>query len=260
MKKYFIITILFVGILPLFHSCTLPNGISIGNVGEDGEYINIHFDNISLNYDFSNKLYTEYIAVDYNEFLTAHPSVYNADFSGTIDNLASILINEENYKGSNKPSIKVIFDDLVEGQIEHQCKKEDIAWNAVFGIPNPNNLYKGTVEIKSIKTNNYGIQVVWKRVEMKDNWPIEEIVEKGVISCDVSHIVKAGTNNSNGNVAGRGDKVISNTSDVERIDDMQFVIEEEVYCVSPDLYEPVLVGGEISDSVKWDEPTIYKAI
>lgn len=52
MKKYFIITILFVGILPLFHSCTLPNGISIGNVGEDGEYINIHFDNISLNYDF----------------------------------------------------------------------------------------------------------------------------------------------------------------------------------------------------------------
>lgn len=174
--------------------------------------------------------------------------------------MASILINEENYKGSNKPSIKVIFDDIIEGQIVHQCKKEDIAWNTVFGIPNPNNLYKGTVEIKSIKTHNYGIQVVWKKVETQDNWPIEEIVENGNVSCEMTHIIKAGTNNSNGNVAGRGDKVISNTSDVERIDDMQFVIEEEVYCVSPDLYEPVLVGGEISDSVKWDEPTIYKAI
>lgn len=259
MKKRTIRIMLCIGVLLETVSCSLPNGISIGPTGNNGEQtLTLNFSKVSLRFDFEKKLQTAFIISDYYEFINAHCIPYNDSYSGAITSLSTVLWNEQNYDDSHKPSITVTIEDMF-GKTDHHCKAEDITGNTVLGIPNPDNFYKGTVEIKSIKTSQYGIQVVWKNSATKDNWPINEFVKDGSISCDVPSIIKVGTNNNSGDVAGRGGVIIGNTSD-ELITDSERYIIKDVQLLSPDLCKPVMVNGEISNEVKWSEPVIYQAI
>lgn len=258
-----IINLLFsLGMLLCLCSCNLPNGVSIGPVDDTGqETITLNFSKVALKFDWSKKLNTGFVSGDYGELIAAH-NVANQDwskYSGTIDNLSHILWNADSYDDSHKPSITVTIEDVFMGKTVHSCEKDDISWNTVFGIPNVSKFYQGTVEIKSIKTRDNGVQVVWKKSAMKDNWPINEFVADGTISCDVTSITKAGTNNDSGNVAARGNTIISNTSDKPIKKDSYFQIDEK-QIISPDLCKPVLVSGSVSETTRWSEPVICKAI
>ena len=245
-----------------FSSCNLPGGVSIGPVDDNGqETITLSFSKAALKFDWSKKLNTAFVGGDYGEFIVAH-NVVDQDWnkcSGTINNLDKVLCNVDSYDEAHRPSITVTIEDVYMGKTVHNCNKDDISLNTVFGIPNISNFYQGTVEIKSIKTRDNGVQVVWKKSALKDNWPINEFVADGTISCEVTAITKAGTNNDRGNVAARGNMIISNTSDLPIKAEAFFIVEEK-QIISPDLCKPVLVGGSISETVKWSEPVIYKAI
>ena len=253
---------LFLGMLLSLCSCNLPGGVSIGPVDDSGkETITLNFSEVALKFDWSKKLNTAFVSSDYGEIITAH-NVANPDwnkYSGTIDNLGNILGSVDLYDEFHRPSITVTIEDMFMGKTVHNCNKDDISWNTVFGIPNVSNFYQGTVEIKSIKTRDNGVQVVWKKSAIRDNWPINEFVADGTITCDVTSITKAGTNNDSGNVAARGNTIISNTSDKPINTENRFIVEEK-QIVSPDLCKPVLVDGCVSNTARWSEPVIYKAI
>lgn len=239
-------------------SCTMPNGVSIGPTGDNGEeYITLNFSKVSLKFDMSKKLNTAFIGGDFGEFITYH-NVVNPDwsnYSGAITKLSDFLWDEGRFDDGHKPSITITLEDNY-GTTKHKCEKEDITWNTVLGIPNPNHLHKATIEVKSMKTSTYGIQVSWKKTATEDDWPINEFVSDGTITCDMPSITKGGTNNDNGDVAARGNTIISNTSDKTG---KYYVLEEKEF-ISPDLRKPVLTKAAISDDLKWNEPTIYKAI
>lgn len=262
MKKHSVRILFIFFILHCFGSCSFPNGISIGPVNDNGEEtIILDFKKVALKFDLSKKLNTAFINGDYGDLIVAHNAndINWSNYSGTIDVLSNILVNEESYDEDHKPSITVIITDLFNKDTTHRCKKEDISWNKVLGIPNNPNLYQATIEIKSIKTRDNGVQVIWKKTAFIDNWPINEFVENGTIKCDVTSITKVGTNNDNGNVAARGNTIISNTSNRPiKIDDR--FIEDDIQLISPDLRKPVLVNGDKSTQIKWSEPVIYKAI
>lgn len=262
MNKHNIHLLLFLEMLLCLCSCSLPNGVSIGPVDDNGqETITLSFSKVALKFDWSKKLNTGFVSSDYGEFITAH-NVANPDwskYSGTINNIGNILRNVDSYDESHRPSITVTIEDMFMGKTVHNCSKDDISWNTVFGIPKISNFYQGTVEIKSIKTRDNGIQIVWKKSALKDNWPINEFVEDGSISCENTAITKVGTNNDSGNVAARGKTIISNTSDKDIKENACFTIDEK-QLLSPDLCKPVLINGDVSKNVKWSEPVIYKAI
>lgn len=242
-------------------SCNLPGGVSIGPVGDDGmETITLDFSKVGLKFDFSKSLNVPFVISDYSELVAAHNTVDNNwdKCSGTINNLGAILWNVGSYDESHKPSITVTVEDVFMGKKVHNCKKEDVAWNTVVGIPKISNFYQGTVEIKSIKTQDNGVQVVWTKSALKDNWPINEFVKDGTVSCDVTAFTKVGTNNDRGNVAVRDNIIISNTSDYPLNRDDRFVIDDR-QLISPDLRKSVLIKGEVSNKAKWSEPVIYKA-
>jgi len=262
MNNHFIHLLLFF-VMPLcMCSCSMPNGVSIGPVDDNGQKtITLQFDKVTLKFDWSKKLNTAFVVGDYGEFIAAH-NVANCDwskYSGTIDNLGNILWDVDSYDESHRPSISVTIEDVFYGKTVHQCNKEDISWNTVFGIPKIDNFYQGTVEIKSIKTRDNGVQVVWKKSALKDNWPINEFVKDGSISCENTAITKVGTNNDSGNVAARGNTIISNTSDKDIKEDARFTIDEK-QLLSPDLCKPVLINGGVSENVKWSKPVIYKTL
>lgn len=243
-------------------SCSLPNGVSIGPVDNSGQKtVTLTFNQVALKFDLSEKVITGFVASDYSDLITAH-NVVNQDwyrYSGTIENLSSLLWNVDAYDEDHKPSITVTIEDLVTGKIEHKCKKEDISGNTVFGIPNVSKFQQGTVEIKSIKTNENGVQVVWKKSALKSTWPINEFIADGTISCDVTAIIKVGTNNRRGSVATRKNAIITNTSDKTSGEPRRLVVDDR-QLISPNLRKPVLVNGDISKDVKWSEPVIYKEI
>lgn len=242
-------------------SCSLPSGVSIGPVDDNGnETITLNFSKVALKFDWSKKLNTVFVGSDYGEFITAH-NVANPDwskYSGTINNIGNILWNADSYDESHRPSITVTIEDMYMGKTVHNCSKDDISWNTVFGIPKISHFYQATVEIKSIKTRDNGIQVVWKKSALKDNWPINEFVGDGSTSCENTAITKVGTNNNSGNVAARGKTIISNTSDIPINKNTRFVIDNR-QIISPDLCRPVLINGSISKTREWSKPIIYKA-
>ena len=262
MNYHSIRRLLYIVILFYVCSCSFPNGISIGKVDDYGQKtITLDFSNVALKFDFSETINTAFVNSDYGQFITAH-NVIDQDWSklsGTINSLSNILWDAESYDDSHRPSITVTVEDMFMGKTEHKCKKEDISGNTIFGIPNVSSFYQGTVEIKSIKTQDHGVLVVWSKSALKDYWPINEYVKNGKVTCEVTSILKVGTNNDNGNVAARGNTIISNTSDNTIIFNDHFIIEDKPL-FSPALCKPVLVNGEISDTVTWSEPVIYKPI
>lgn len=252
---------LLLSLLLLFGVCSCqgwPAGVGEANMNGKKVLI-LDISNVDLKFDWSKKLYIKSVSADFGEFIPSH-NVSDPDwsnYSGTINDLSCILLNVDSYDDSHKPSISVTIEDAYFGKTVHQCNKEDITGNKVFGIPKIDNFYQGTVEIKSIKTRENGVQVVWKKSVLKDSWPINEFVADGTVSCEVTSITKAGTNNDSGNVAARGNTIIPNTSDKPIINESFFIIDEE-QIISPDLCKPVLINGSVSKTVKWSEPIICK--
>ena len=257
MKRNIFLTL--VGVLVISYSCTLPNGVSFGPTGSNGEKtINLEFRTVSLRFDFSKSLNTAFIDGDYNEFIVYHNVPYNSNYSGAVTTLANILWDEDRYDEDHKPSITVTIEDH-NGTQKHSCKKEDITWNTVLGIPNPDHLYKATIEIRSIKTIPNGIHVVWSKKATNDNWPINEFVADGHVFCDAPSITKGGTNNDNGNVAVRDGAIIDNTCNQKAECKGKYALAEECF-ISPDLQKDVFIGGHKSADIRWEEPAIYKEL
>ena len=243
-------------------SCQLPNGVSIGPADGTGkETITMNFSKVDLKFNLSKKINTGFISGDYEELVSVH-AITNPDwttYSGSINNLGTILANADNYDEDHKPSISVTIEDLFSEKTVHNCNKEDVSWNTVFGIPNISKFYQATVTIKSIKTRDNGVQVVWTKSAFQDNWPINEFVKDGSVTCENTAIIKVGTNNDSGDVATRNNTIISNTSNQATNKDVLYAIEAN-QIISPNLVKPVLVGGKSSKDVKWSEPIIYKAL
>ena len=261
-KNYTVRMVAWIGVVLGLCSCTFPNGVSIGPVNDNGEKtITMKFSKVSLKFDLSKKFNTDFISGEYSELICAHNLMYNSGFSGTITSLNDIIWLEDNYDETHKPSITVTIEDPFGSTTKYACTKNDVVGNTVFGIPNIQDFKQATIEIKSVKTITYGIQIVWKKSAVKDNWPINEFVADGTISYsnEFPSILKAGTNNGNGNVAVRNNTVISNTSDGKVSPKSRFVVEER-QVVSPDLCKPVAVGGTVSNAAKWSKPTICKKV
>ena len=80
MKRHLFLLSVIVGTLVSICSCTLPNGVSIGSGGT----ASIHFDKISLKYDFSKKFQTNFIQDDYDEFKRTHNITYSGRYPFSI--------------------------------------------------------------------------------------------------------------------------------------------------------------------------------
>lgn len=262
MKYHFYVFLFMVSFLFL-SSCQLPEGVSIGPIDNTGqETIKIELNKVALKFDFSTGVNTSFIMGDYGEFITAHNAIKQdwSNCSGTIDNLANILWNEDLYDTDHKPSITVdLFEAFNNESQVHNCKKGDVTYNTVFGIPYVRHLNKVTIKIKSIKTRDNGVQIVWEKTAFKDNWPINEFIKDGKVYCENSSITKVGTNNDNGNVAVRGNTIITNTSNKIITKEDDFILDEK-QLISPDLCKPVLLNGSESTGAQWSKPVIYKEI
>ena len=245
-------------LLLLIASCSPQPGIYIG----DGGKTTIHFNTIALKYDFSQKFQTSFIESDCEEFMRNHNIQSDSKYSGTIDNLKDIYYMIDGIEDSRKPSITLTMN-CTDTTITKKFNNEDVGPWDLFQITYREDVYTGTVEIKSCKTSMYGLQVVWKKSASGPNWPINEFVQNGTISGTAPGIVKGGTNNNNGNVATRNGEIIRNTGDryllpIEN-ENLAF-IAEEAPVISPALCKNVYIGGNISSNVEWDQPAIYKAL
>ena len=262
MKNYFNAFILMAMFLCL-SSCQLPEGVAIGPVDNTGQsHVVLELNILALKFNLGKELNPTIIAGDYGELISAHGAkdLNYSNCSGTIDVLRNILEPEDLCDDENKPSISVSLFEAFENEPQvHTCKKDDIFYNTVKGIPSVRHLNKVTIKIKSIKTRYNGVQIVWEKTAFKDNWPISVFVENGKIYCDISSITKVGTNNDNGNVAARGNTIISNTTNKPLTKDDRFTLDEN-QLISPNLCKPVLVNGSESESIQWSKPVIYKEI
>lgn len=161
-----------------------------------------------------------------------------------------------------KPSITLTMN-CTDTTITKQFNRNDVGPLTLYEIPHREDVYTGTVEVKSCKTFMYGLQVVWKKSASGPNWPFNEFVENGTISGTAPGVVKGGTNNNNGNVAVRDGEIIKNTGDprILPLEDKNLVfVKEDTPVVSPTLCKNVYIGGTVSSNVKWEQPTIYKAL
>ncbi len=261
MKRHLFLLSVIVGTLVSICSCTLPNGVSIGSGGT----ASIHFDKISLKYDFSKKFQTNFIQDDYDEFKRTHNITTDSDFAGEIDNLNDILwmvdaIPEE----SRKPSITLTMNCSDTTIVKNIGQFDISAWD-IYNIPNRSDVYTGTVEVKSVKTFMYGLQVVWRKTASGPNWPISEFVQNGTVSGTAPGIIKVGTNNGNKNVAIRAGHILKNTADLnyfaEDIRESDNVYTEDTNPVySPDLCKDIYIDGKTTNEVEWSKPAIYKSL
>ena len=268
----------------LLSSCSMPGGVSVGSGGQGS----ISFDKVALKYDFSKKCNIHQIAADYAEFRIYHnyipdPNIPLNDprmdpqkpeyYVGSINYLQDILFMVDAAPEGRKPSITLTMYGERDSVVTKKFSKDEVFSNTLENIPSLQPVYTGTVEVKSYKTSQYGLQVVWKKSASGPDWPFHEFVKDGTLSAGTPGIVKGGTNNGNGNIAGRDGGFLDNTGHLylhyyydpsgdyhivgSEDGSVQLVIEEEPF-YSPDLCEEVYVGGEFSNEVEWDKPVIYR--
>ena len=224
----------------------------------------MHFNEIALKYDFSTKFQTNYIIGDYQEFKFYHNIQSDSYFSGEINDLTDILFMADGVEEPRRPSITLTLN-CSDTTIVKKFSNSEIAPLDLFDIPYREDVYTGTVEIKSYKTLMYGLQVVWKKTASGPNWPINEFVKDGTISGTAPGIIKGGTNNGNGDFATRGGGILINTNDRTLLNSndymatAQFVVEENPI-FSPNLTGEIYLGGEMSDDVEWEKPVVYKTL
>jgi len=242
----------------------------------------LEFKNVALRFGFNNFFDKEkvpyYLAGDYQELCNYYGLMPNNDYSGEITELFTLLARENEYDADHKPSVTLIAETPSLIDTIHLRPDNFRADNEVVLNDSYDTTTKGTITVKSPKTDYYGVRVVWEKIFTKNNWPTQEFVaECDTITSDFDSYLKGGTNNDRGDVATRNGGIIPNTYDDvgDALDethgpvvtyednnnrfDLTGVKEENVF-ISPVLEKPILVGGSVSQSYKWSTPTIYRIL
>ena len=204
----------------------------------------------------------------------------NNDYSGEITELFTLLARENEYDADHKPSVTLIAETPSLIDTIHLRPINFKANNEVELDDSYATTTKGTITVKSPKTNYYGVRVVWEKIFTKNNWPTQEFVaECDTITSDFDSYLKGGTNNDRGDVATRNGGIIPNTYDDvgDALDETYGPgpvvtyednnnrfdltgVKEDVVFLPPVLEKPILVGGSVSQSYKWSTPTIYRIL
>lgn len=274
-------TKLLTGLLVVFSwcSCYVREG---GPIPEHNENMSLEFKNVALRFGFNNFFDEEkvpsYLGGDYQELCSYYGLEPKIDYSGEITELFLLLANEGKYDDDHKPSVTLIAETPSLIDTIHLRPNNFKVNNEVELDDSYATTTKGTITVKSPKTNNYGVRVVWEKIFTKNNWPTQEFVaECDTITSDFDSYLKGGTSNDRGDVATRNGGIIPNTyldkddaldethGPVVTYEDnnnrfgLTGVKEEEVF-LPPVLEKPILVGGSVSQSYKWSTPTIYRIL
>ena len=273
-------TKLLTGLLVVFSWCScMPLE---GNGPGPTKSMRLEFKNVALRFGFNNFFDKEkvpyYLAGDYQELCNYYGLMPNNDYSGEITELFTLLARENEYDADHKPSVTLIAETPSLIDTIHLRPDNFRADNEVVLNDSYDTTTKGTITVKSPKTDYYGVRVVWEKIFTKNNWPTQEFVaECDTITSDFDSYLKGGTNNDRGDVATRNGGIIPNTYDDvgDALDethgpvvtyednnnrfDLTGVKEENVF-ISPVLEKPILVGGSVSQSYKWSTPTIYRIL
>ena len=276
-------TKLLTGLLVVFSWCScMP--LEGGYIPDtDNVSMRLEFKNVALRFGFNNFFDKEkvpyYLAGDYQELCNYYGLMPNNDYSGEITELFYLLARENEYDADHKPSVTLIAETPYEIDTIHFQPSNFQVDNTVVTNDPFSTTTKGTITVKSPKTDYYGVRVVWEKIFTKNNWPTQEFVaECDTITSDFDSYLKGGTNNDRGDVATRNGGIIPNTYDdvgdpldetygpgpvVTYEDNNRFgftgLKEEEVF-LPPVLDKPILVGGSVSQSYKWSTPTIYRVL
>lgn len=246
----------------------------------------VEFKNVALKFGFNNFFDKEKVpynlAGDYQELCSYYGLMPNNDYSGEITELFTLLARENEYDADHKPSVTLIAEtpnliDTIHFGPDNFRANNEVSLNDSYDTTT-----KGTITVKSPKTNIYGVRVVWEKIFTENNWPDREFVaECDTITSDFDSYLKGGTNNDRGDVATRNGCIVPNTFlNILDIDDaldeshgptvayedygntgidLKGIKEENVF-LPPILENPILVGGRESKNYKWSTPTIYRVL
>lgn len=278
-------TKLLTGLLVMFSWCSCyirePEPGNPINVPE--RELELEFKNVALRFNFSNT-YKQNDKLselwgDYAELCNYYNLMPNNDYSGEITELFYLLANEGRYDEDHKPSVTLLAETPSAIDTIHFGPENFRVGNEVRIKDTFSSTTKGTITVKSPKTKDYGVRVVWEKIFTDNNWPDKEFVaECDTITSDFDSYLKGGTNNDRGDVATRNGGIIPNTYDDvgDALDeshgptvayedygdnriDLRGIKEENVF-LPPILENPILVGGRESKSYKWSTPTIYRVL
>lgn len=273
-------TNLFTGLLVVLSWCScMPLE---GNGPGPTRSMRVEVTNVALKFGFNNFFDKEKVrynlAGDYQELCTYYNLTPNNDYTGEITELFYLLANEGKYDDDHKPSVTLIAEtpfliDTIHLRPDNFRVNNEVVLDDSFDTTT-----KGSVTVKSPKTRDYGVRVVWEKIFTENNWPIKEFVaECDTITSDYDSYLKVGTNNDRGDVATRNGGIITNTyddigdaldeshgpivyaDDGDNSSDLKGIKEENVF-LPPLLEKAPLVGGSVSKSYKWSTPTIYRVL
>lgn len=245
-------------------SCYTPEGVEVGSSSVD-----LNFKEIKLSYDFStivdihtasqNPYFYKFMD-DCDEFSLAHSVDGTSRYSGRIEWLSHITSHEYLYPDDRKPSITIELIDNKGETIRQNVESYNVLSKRICDIPKVDKVVKATITVKSIKTKNYGIQVVWTKTAEESGWPINEFVSDGSVSCANTSIVKVGSKAEG--VFARLSNIISNTATTGS--ESSRYIKDDDSLLPPHLQRSVMIRRATKatepNNVVWSAPTYYKAI
>lgn len=280
------LTIPFLTLL-LFSSCLPPEHDQSNNAydivpDEEEKYCMIRVkQEPSLNYDFNNYGTYEF-ENDRIEIISSHPRMTGlnmySEMTGKIDNFAAIYyLNDTGMIENSRLGSITLTANLVNNTITHTAQKEDVFPKWIMGIP-----YKalqassGSITIKSIKSKNHGLQIVWKQSDSYPNWKYDTFEpDDNIISdSDYESYIKSGGSKSPGE-KDKKDIYYIEVMDTDELIYLKMESDDETYpnktedkeleqvddfVFSKTLERDIIVGEEISEDSEWAKPNIYKEV
>lgn len=266
-------------IIALFFFCTAStcsdsgSSTSGGNDGPDpivGYNATYEFNSVNLLYDFS-YLDNSFNFMNYDaaELYRAH-DVDPTKFDGSITNLRNIVFYEDNYDWEHKPSITIQFFPQGGNPLRHGCSLNDVGDKYIMNCPDFGaNLNSFIVTIKSIKTQEHGLQLFWsKTFDLNNSWWETYIGDhnlNGNADITVTSYTKSDLREGHILLRREGDayELLACAADVELNDgiiecDVEIVFHEEF--IEPTLDRDIIVDGEPVDDIVWDAPKIGRKL
>lgn len=249
---------------------TSPCGMKAVDLGSS-----LFFNSVSLRYDFqSYSSMTAVLAPDFAELARIHPSMsllQSGTLSGEIEWLSEItnmsdMVSDE----SSKPKISIQFSDVECEAVGYMFQETEIEPSQVSGNSISNvHAYSTplsyiTYKIRSVKTPDHNVQLVWEGTINVTNI-IYNIIDEAVIESDLSAFATVSTCVLDDIIACRLDPedqslVVIDIGENMTIEDLNepenWAIEKDAFYFSPDLEGPVYSGGDLNEEIEWEKPII----
>lgn len=230
-----------------------------------GKTMNLALSSVNLKYDLSKCSYSIPVL---HELMAYHYEIMEP--KGSIRYLSTILNRRDDMADQDRqPSIKATFSSSICSQaITKTFEPYEVGNLEVKNIPAfGSHLEKLVMSIKSIKTATNGAQLCWEANLSLNNLADIKVDADSKLDCECSWFSYVKTIIRDDRIGVRevyhGDNItlqeVANTGmTLKRGGNVEYIISDDMPCISPILEQPICAEGRIVEDLQWDAPLLLE--